>query len=243
MFWIDLIKLCPYYPTMPRRRRNPNQQPLPHTRKRPRSKRGRPALPEGKRRVAHRERKRFLRRCVVNVTLRLRDDVPRLRKRIYAVALREAFQKGCFKEGFSICQFSIQGNHLHLICEADNHVALARGMQGFAVRAAKAINRAAGRKGTVFADRYHARRVTNASQLRNVLCYVLNNARKHGRKIRGCDPYSSARYFDGWSRDPKLEPTDCDASPVAPATLSLLKKGWRYHGLIDPDETPKSAQR
>jgi hypothetical protein len=70
-----------------------------------------------------------------------------------------------------------------------------------------------------------------------------HNARKHGFKIRGCDPYSSARYFDGWSKDPELEPTDCDEPPVAPATLHLLKKGWRYHGLIDPDETPRSAQR
>ena len=43
---------------------------------------------------------------------------------------------------------------LELIVEADDKVALARGMQGFQVSAARAINRQAGRHGAVFADRY-----------------------------------------------------------------------------------------
>jgi hypothetical protein len=46
----------------------------------------------------------------------------------------------------------------------------------FAISAAKNINRAAGRKrGTVFAYRYHATAITNPSQARKALSYVLNN--------------------------------------------------------------------
>jgi hypothetical protein len=31
------------------------------------------------------------------------------------------------KDGFRVCESSIQGNHLHLVCEADSNRALARG--------------------------------------------------------------------------------------------------------------------
>ena len=43
-----------------------------------------------------------------------------------------------------IIEFSVLGNHLHLIVEADSSVALSRGMQGLTVRIAKALNRACG---------------------------------------------------------------------------------------------------
>ena len=124
-------------------------------RRRSRKKRGRPVVYTGRdARVPHRERRRFTRRSVVGITLRLIDGLPRLRGKRFIPELREAFQRGCAKAGFAICQFSIQGNHLHLVVEADNHVALAKGMQAFAVRIARAVNRIAGRKGRVFNDRY-----------------------------------------------------------------------------------------
>jgi hypothetical protein len=43
-----------------------------------------------------------------------------------------------------------------LIVEAEGRDALSRGMKGLAVRVAIALNRSIGRRGTVFADRYHA---------------------------------------------------------------------------------------
>ena len=43
---------------------------------------------------------------------------------------------------------------LELVVEADDRLALARGMQGFQVAAARALNALASRRGTVFADRY-----------------------------------------------------------------------------------------
>ena len=183
--------------------------------RRPRKKkRGRPVVYTGRdARVPHRERRRFTRRSVVGITLRLIDGLPRLRGKRFIPELRSAFQRGCAKAGFSICQFSIQGNHLHLVVEADNHVALAKGMQAFAVRIARTVNRIAGRKGRVFNDRYHVRHVKTATQLRNLLAYVLLNHRRHNRRRHGADPFSSARHFNGWRRDPRLPQTDCAVMP------------------------------
>ena len=42
-------------------------------------------------------------------------------------------------DGLRIVQFSVQGNHLHLIVEADSSTALSRGMQGLCIRLAKAL--------------------------------------------------------------------------------------------------------
>jgi REP element-mobilizing transposase RayT len=50
---------------------------------------------------------------------------------------------------FRIVHFSVQTNHLHLLVEADDELALARGIQGLGIRLAKAINRRVGRSGRV----------------------------------------------------------------------------------------------
>ena len=225
---------------MARRKRNPDQLEMNLRRRPAKRRRGRPVIYTGRdARVPHRERRRFTRRAVVGITLRLVAGLPRLRTIKCATELRKALRLGRKKDGFAICQFSIQGNHLHLVCEADNHVALSRGMQAFAIRVARAVNRVAGRKGRVFNDRYHVRYVNSATQLRNLLAYVLLNHRRHGGRRRGLDPFSSGRYFDGW-RGRGAGAELGDEAPVEPATTHLLSKGWKYcrRGLIDPDETP-----
>ena len=142
---------------------------------------------------------------------------------------------------------------MHLIVEADNQAALSRGIKGFAIRVAKGINHFLGRKGGVFDDRYHKQTVTNPRQTRNVVSYVILNARKHGVHRRESlhwsetyiDPFSSARYFDGFTSGvgpPRLRNSD-RALPVAAAQTWLLRTGWRRHGLIDPNETPGRNRR
>jgi len=117
-------------------------------------------------------------------------------------------------------------------------------MQGFGIRAARAINGTFGRRGTVWAERYAVTRVMTATQMRNTLCYVLHNARRHGARVRGVDELSSARYFDGWAKATGLPPPDeSEAPPVAPPSTELLRKRWRYIGLIDPDETPRTKRQ
>jgi hypothetical protein len=148
---------------------------------------------------------------------------------------------------FRICHYSIQGNHIHLIVEAEDARALARGMQGFQISGARRINAAITRRtgrrrrGQVFADRYHPEYLTNPLQVKNALCYVMNNWRKHGEDAhRGAvDPYSSGKGFDGWDRpvDRSISP-DEELIPVLFPDSWLLSKGWRRHGAISPWAVP-----
>ena len=73
----------------------------------------------------------------------------------------------------------MQGNHLHLIVEADGSAALTRGMQGLAIRLARALNSMMGRKGPVFGDHYHERLLRSPTEVVNAIGYVLGNAKHH----------------------------------------------------------------
>jgi REP-associated tyrosine transposase len=139
---------------------------------------------------------------------------------------------------------STQSNHIHLICEADDRRALSRGLQGLTIRIARGFNRELGRKGALFAQRYYARILRTPAEVRNCLCYVLNNARHHRREGLARDwidgDATSARWFTGWRypiRDMRLLQDDGEA-PVVAGTAWLLTTGWRRRGLIRFDETP-----
>ena len=199
-----------------------------------------------RRRVPHTTRPVVKPRFPLHVTVRVGRELPGLRNFELAAALQRAFVRGCVKDGFRICQFSIQGNHAHLICEAHDSASLATGMQGWAVRVARGLNRKLGRTGRVFDDRYHAETVTTPQQMRHVLCYVLQNARRHGARLdprwHGADPFSSAWWFDGWSDDRwRRGLAPADECPVARARTWLLETGWRRHRLIGVDEVPRVA--
>ena len=133
--------------------------------------------------MPHGRRPRFRATLPVHVTARMVPGLRRLRTYRLVGVLRQAFLRGCQKPGFRICQFSIQGNHIHMVCEADNVTRLARGVQGWAVRVARGLNRRLERKGRVFADRYHAKYIRSPRQMRSTLCYVLNNARRHSERL------------------------------------------------------------
>lgn len=180
----------------------------------------------------------------VLVTLRLEEGLPSLRS---AKALA-AFES-CIEAANSCCvlrvvHFSLQSNHVHLIVEANGPRALARGMQGLAVRLARAWNRIWRRGGRVFADRYHSRTLSTPREVRNALVYVLHNARKHGVEVQGIDRCSSGAAFDGWSQPlgARREARADQAPPIANARSWLLRFGWRRHGLIRVDERPRGSQ-
>jgi hypothetical protein len=68
---------------------------------------------------------------------------------------------------------------------------------------------------------------------------VLHNARRHGIPVRGVDPYSSGAWFDGWRETGP--PRRGSAAPVGvEARTWLLDVGWRRHGLLGIDETPRA---
>lgn len=199
-------------------------------------------------RVAHARRPSTAFRFPVHVTTRVQASVGRLRRFELCKVLQRAFVRGCRKDGFRICQFSIQGNHIHLICEAKDAQQLSRGVQGWEVRVARGLNGVMGRKGRVFDDRYHCEIIKTPRQTRAALCYVMQNARRHGEHLdqrwNGIDPFSSAWWFDGWRdqgwRRGLIPP---EAPTVEPPGSWLLKVGWRRHGLLDVDEVPAARRR
>ena len=93
---------------------------------------------------------------------------------------------------------SVQGNHIHLLVEAPDRVALGRAMKGLSVRLARGLNRMMKRSGRVLDDRYHAHVLRTPTEVRRAMTYVRDNARKHAAQ-RGerwpadhVDRYSSA---------------------------------------------------
>lgn len=187
--------------------------------------------------VAHRTRAALAARFPVHVTTRLREGLPSLRREATLRVLHEAFFAGMDRFGFRLVHFSVQSNHLHLIAEAKDRHALTLGMQGLSVRVAKALNKLWARRGSVFSDRYHAHILRTPREVRNALCYVLCNARKHGLVLAELlDPFSSARWFDGWSGMPGPRPGEY--GPIMAARTWLARIGWRRHGRIEPAAVP-----
>jgi len=133
-------------------------------------------------------------------------------------AVRTAFVLAS-RDGFRVVQFSVQENHVHLLVEADDPSSFTRGVLGLAIRIARAVNRALGRRGRVWGDRYHARPLTTPRAVCHALVYVLMNHRKHRRGAAALDP----------------------CSPVVPARMRLAATGWRRHGLIGFEERPRGS--
>ena len=188
----------------------------------------------------HKTRVRFRASEPVLVTLRIADDVTSLRKRDLYQALRCAsFVVAANQQHrFRIVQISIQDDHVHMIGEADDAIALARGMQSFEGSAAKRINRVLRRRGSAFPDRYHVRILKSPTSTHHALSYVLNNWRRHRKDEQGepvlVDPRSSGSRFLGWRHlegEPLWRPPAHDDSPwvFLPKTW-LLREGWRRGG-------------
>jgi putative transposase len=216
----------------------------------------------------HKPRPEVKARFARHVVLRVVPTVGSLRKRHLYAALRVATIAVAMRElayddvngAFRIVHISIQKTHVHLLVEADNKLAMSRGMQTFMISAAKQINRAYSeklglavrRRGRVFADRYHQEIIETPRQARHALAYVLNNWRKHredrkaGTETWNVDPYSTGWHFMGWR-----ERDDADVhwrhrdtyEPLVvyfPRTW-LLSTGWRKAGTISFHEVPSAG--
>jgi REP element-mobilizing transposase RayT len=187
----------------------------------------------------------------VHVVCRVERDVRSLRTRHLYQAVRKAMLTVLARDTFRVVHVSIQNSHIHLLVEAQDRMALARGMQGFQIAAAKYINasiskRHVARKGRVFADRYHPEIIKSRRQARHALAYVLNNWRKHRENEFEpnweIDPFSSASSFDGWREPLDPWPETYEPLPVWKPKVWLLTEGWKLYGLISTRETPGKAR-
>jgi REP element-mobilizing transposase RayT len=185
--------------------------------------------------VSHAKRAALGERTPVLVTAKLARGLPSLRRGAAREIAWRALGAAKLRFDVRVIHFSLQSNHLHAIVEARDEQALGRAMKGLCVRIARALNRVTERRGRVFADRYHARQLRTPREVRYALAYTLSNARKHGVRVEGLDPCSSAVAFDGWRERGARALAALAAHtppPVSAARSWLLRSGWRRHGLI-----------
>jgi len=187
------------------------------------------------------------------VTQRLCAGLSSLRKRAEHEVVLGAIADAAQRDGFRIVHFSVQTNHLHYVCEAQDARSLTSGMRSLGVMIARRLNQLWSRTGQVFAERFHARALATPTEVQQALAYVLNNARKHGIIGDGPDPFPSGPWFDGWTPDsaaparsgPEGRRGPRRGVPTAAAETWLLRVGWRRRGLLDWRAIPggKAAQR
>ena len=186
----------------------------------------------------HVERERMNRGTPLHITLRLIGGLPSLRRMDSMFVVRQAFAAARNRHGMRIVHYAVLTNHIHVIVEAENRDAVANGMNGLQVRLIKRLNKLWQRRGTIFVDRYHDKVITTPRQMRNALCYVLQNAKHHEIDLPDpIDPCTSGVAFDGWA-SPSIPVHSLRT--VVPARTWLLTTGWKRHGLIRLDETPSS---
>jgi putative transposase len=219
---------------------------------------GRP--PKGARAgVSHLRRHAHAARHPLHVTLKLVDGVESLRGSKLFPEVRAALAAGKQRSGFRLVHFSVQRDHVHLIAEAQDRRALARGVQGLSIRLARTVNRRLGRRGRLFADRYHSRALKTPREVRLALRYVFGNVKKHGSTHDGgarsvpfgfVDPCSSAAWSAGFSRPQGLafgsrraredwtRRSGATEPPVVEPHSWLLRVGHCRAGPLDIDHAP-----
>jgi REP element-mobilizing transposase RayT len=225
------------------RKRHVQQQLFRHGGKR----RGAGRKPKGARAgERHEARPEFRRSDALHVVMRVAPAVGSLRRHKLYKAMRNATITAALRERFRIIHVSLQRDHIHMLVEAEDKAALARGMQGFLISAARHINTVLGdgvrrRRGKVFADRYHVEVITSPTRARHAIAYALNNWRKHGEDREGLpstwlvDPFSTGILFPDWAelQDKAwmwpIRPTYDPLVVFWPRTW-LLREGWKLGG-------------
>jgi hypothetical protein len=188
----------------------------------------------------------------VHVRLQVTPGLASLRQPFGYDAVGHALVRALARGDFRVVHVSVQHDHVHLIVEADDRGALARGLQSFTISMSKAVNKHLGRKGGLFRHRYDARHITTTEEAHDAVAFVLNNwwlhgvdevARAPGGRAPAIDPYASGARFDGWS---DVAPGAALASlpegraplPTAPPMTWLMRIGWKWHGLLGSKDRP-----
>jgi REP element-mobilizing transposase RayT len=199
----------------------------------------------------------------LHVVMRIAPAVGSLRRRKMYKAMRAATITAAMRERFRIVHISLQRTHVHMLVEAEHKTALARGMQGFQISAARNINTVLGdgkrrRRGKVFMDRYHIEVITTPTQAHHTIRYILGNWRHHGEDQQGLpstwlvDPFSTGILFPdwveledrSWEDRPWMWPIRDTDDPliVRRPTTWLLAEGWKKTGPISARDVPSRAR-
>jgi REP element-mobilizing transposase RayT len=178
----------------------------------------------GRPEVRHASRPRLEPRFPVHVTTRVVREAGYLRGfRLYP-AIRRALCAARERLGVRIIHFSIQKDHIHLVVEARDQIALGRAMKGFGVRVARRLNRIAGRKGRVIADRYHARYLRTPTEVRRAPWSTFYRTASSTPATRAASPAASA-CGSILTRPPRISPAGIRAVAAGsrPATRRRIR--------------------
>jgi hypothetical protein len=218
-------------------------------------RRGAGRKPKGARAGASHKARPEVKAChALHVVMRVVPAVGSMRRRSLYKAMRDATITAALRERFRIVHVSIQRTHVHMLVEAEDKHALARGMQGFQISAARNVNTALGdkhrrRRGPVFAGRYHLTVIESPTQARNSILYVLGNWRHHGEDREGLpstwlvDPFSSGVLFPDWKElegKAVMWPWRDTYDPLIVRRPQgwLLSEGWKLQGEISARDVP-----
>jgi REP element-mobilizing transposase RayT len=158
-----------------------------------------------RRAVAHRPREDFRPYHPVHVTLRMADHVWNLRSERSFGVIHGSVHDVRTRDDFRVPEFTILGNHLHLIVEAASRRALSTGMRALTIRLARRLNAMMKRSGPVLEDRYHMHVLRTLAEVRNAVRYVRDNFASHAKRraepvgAGWVDPFGSAA-----GREPRL---------------------------------------
>ena len=148
---------------------------------------GRPAIHD--RGIRHIKREEIRSTRPLHLTIKLiRADI---QNKIILKGLRYAIMRARL-QGLRIIHYSLEHDHVHLYAESDNNETLGRAMKALGVTLAKRMNRHFKKAGTCYRTRYHLRILRSATEVKNVLNYILKNGIKHKRTKTLIDPYNSA---------------------------------------------------
>jgi REP element-mobilizing transposase RayT len=147
---------------------------------------GRPALHD--KGIRHRKREIIERPKPLHLTIKLKRA--QIQNKIILKNLKYSIQRGRL-QGLRIIHFSLEDNHVHIYAESDNNLVLTKGMKALGVSFAKRLNKFFKSRGQVYKTRFHLRVLKSASEVKNVINYILKNGMKHKRAKSFIDPYSS----------------------------------------------------
>lgn len=143
--------------------------------------------------IRHTKRMEINRPSALHLTIKLKKADIKIQNKAILKILRYAILRARL-QGLKIIHYSLEHDHvhLHLYVECDDNEILGRSMKAFGVTLVKKMNKYFHKKGSAYKHRYHLRILKSASEVKNVINYILKNGMKHKRTNRVFDFYNSA---------------------------------------------------
>lgn len=120
--------------------------------------------------ISHRQRELITHKTPLHINFKYNITI---RSDNFRKILERAIENA-LKKDLLITHYTIQSNHVHLIAEAPNNVALSAGMRSLTVTIVKLMD-----KGSIQIERYHLHVLKTLTETENALEYVLLNDLKH----------------------------------------------------------------